>query len=85
MWKLTFFLAVLAMGRYFKTDHNILAIISIVSAILVWWSAGVMDNIAHASRNYFGPPTTKLEVYVVNINMVVTFLIIGLFICCFFV
>lgn len=84
MWKLFTLLSVIAAFRFWKVDHGIIAGLSIFVGIMVFWSAGVMDNIARADNNLTGPPRSQQEELWVGLNLISSLAAIGLFIGCFF-
>ncbi|GGK64133.1 hypothetical protein ACD591_01155 [Rufibacter glacialis] len=52
MWKYFSLLAVLAALRLWHIDHGLLAGLSLLSGGLVFWSAGVIDNLV-LTRRFF--------------------------------
>lgn len=80
MWKLFAILAVLAALRFWKVDHEIISCLSVLAGVMVFWSAGVMDNIARADNNYYGGPKSRMEELWIGVNFLSTIVVIGLFI-----
>ncbi len=84
MWKLFVFLAAVAGFRLWNLDHGVLATLAALAAVISFWSAGVMDNFARASRNYYGAPKTRMEEMAIVVNMVASLTGLGLFALSFF-
>ncbi|WP_242919722.1 hypothetical protein [Pontibacter liquoris] len=83
MWKFFLVAALVAAYRLWQADQMVMAGIAAFSALMVFWSAGVIDNYARASGNYWETGSV-VESVVVAVNFLFTMSSLGLLIYSFF-
>ena len=83
MWKIFFAAALVAAYRLWQDDHTVTACVAAFSALMVFWSAGVIDNYARASGNYCDTGSVA-ESLVVAVNFLFTVASLGLQVYSFF-